>query len=354
MSKFSEETAAILKDASWQLRLSIAKQMGAPVTTKADADAFLAESDPAEIRAAIEARRGNLDDRSEPQVMDDMDAIASLGLPVAGQAVDMGYARDPGEEDAGGDEPAGPNGDLPRTTIQPGATHPSNKYGDRTEDARPNEHGFVQYEVSDKDLVELVKKFKEGLQPEDWWPRVICMKMGPPGKVTHALFGWAAGGMQRIDFMPFQRSGPLHPKMFANITKPKQSRQYGTWFMRLWPEPPKHMANMATGRVMRPHVRGNCGGHMEWHDKISKQQIPTCIYSDCPHHPLPRGTFHSIWQGQQFIATLRNDSTIRAFIRLYDSRAPVGMFATLVIDQRQRKLMESMGMGGHENPDMVY
>jgi len=211
------------------------------------------------------------------------------------------------------------------------------------------------YEVGEAGSKALQGQFESGrIQPADDWLRVICMRMGRPGKHTAALHGWGAFGIDVLKFNPFAISPPLHPRLVASITKPREERRYGTPWMDYWLAPPTVMVDERTGKPLPGGERGDCKGEQSFFDPISGQRIQTCIYGDCPRHPMPDGISHSIWMAQRFIALLKSDSVIRAYIRNFDPRPEVGHFAQLVIAQRQQSIMEAMGTGATGQPDLVF
>lgn len=211
------------------------------------------------------------------------------------------------------------------------------------------------YEIGEAGSKALQAQFTEGhIQPGDDWLRVICMRMGRPDKHTAALHGWGAFGIDVLKFTPFAISPPLHPRLVASITKPREDRRYGTPWMDYWLAPPKVMVDERTGKPLPGNQRGDCKGQQSFHDPISGQRIQTCIYGDCPRHPMPDGISHSVWMAQKFLALLKSDSVIRAYIRHFDPRPEVGHFAQLVISQRQQSIMEAMGTGATGTPDLVF
>lgn len=221
--------------------------------------------------------------------------------------------------------------------------------------------GSIPFEVAEADLKGLQAQFKQGIiEPSKDWIRVICMRMGEPGKVTASLQAWGARGLDTMKFTPFARSEPLHPLLVANISRQREPRAYGYPWIDFWPEPPGNMVNHKDGSALRDEdgdpvvIRGNCNGKMGFYDKLSKRRISTCIYGDCPHHPMPPGIFHSIHMAQKFISQLKTESVIRAYISNFDPRPEVMQLAQLIISRRQKTLMDAMGLGTSGPNGLVF
>lgn len=210
--------------------------------------------------------------------------------------------------------------------------------------------GTITFDLSGADAAALRADVKPGAD----WPRVICMRMGKPGQKVAGLHTWGSHGLTTLKFTPFSISPPLHPVFVTSITKPRENRRYGTHWYDFFVEPPVHMVDMRTGAVLEPKRRGDCGNTQTFRDSVTGRPIQTCIYGDCPRHPVPRGLFHSVWQAQRYLALLKNDSVLQRYVADFDPRPLVGAFAQLVITQRQKKLLEDMGVGTAGNPNIVF
>jgi len=220
--------------------------------------------------------------------------------------------------------------------------------------------GSTSFEVGDADLKELQAQFKRGgIEQGPDWQRVICMRMGRPGKETAKLFGWGAYGLDHLSFTPFAHSPKLHPLLVKCVTRQREHRRYGYAWNDYWIEPPVHMIkSLATGEKLlgkdgKP-LRGDCKDNTFFLDKISGRRVKTCVYADCPHHPLPNGIWHSIHQAQRFVSLLKSEAVIRAYVRDFDPREDVAMFASLVIAQRQKAVMDAAGVGQNAATNMVF
>lgn len=210
--------------------------------------------------------------------------------------------------------------------------------------------GHAAYEISGADR----ERMGGNASPKPHWPRVICMRMGKPGQKVATLSNWGQHGVEMLKFDPFAISPKLHPKLVESITKRRQDRRYGTHWYDYHLEPPTSMVDMRTGRVLEPEVRGNCNNEQFMTDPVTGRRIQTCIYGNCPHHPLPEGIFHSVWMAQKFIASRKNDSVITRYVQIWDPRALVVAFAHMVIAQRQKSLLDQMGSGGQGNSTLVF
>lgn len=264
----------------------------------------------------------------EPVRQSDDEILASLRMPT--ETLDY----------MGGDDPA------PAPTAAP-AGPAGTAAGDAAID--PTRH--VRFDASEEQKRFLIDSIREGAKFDANWPRVICMKLAPRGRDAGALHFWAGSGMATIRFKSFQRSQPLHPEIVKNCTRQKPNRTYGPAIPTLWPEPP---IGQMDGNVENRSVRGDCRGVMRWLDKISGRHIDTCPYGNCPRHPLPSGIFHSIWQAQRFIANLRTPAAISRYLRTYDPRPEVHVFGLLVQEQRRKREIERMGIGGTTAADVTF
>lgn len=285
---------------------------------------------------------GGFPDGAEEIGLDDLAALEVLGLGDLG-ADGLSKMRPPapGEEEAM----------FPRGRVTPVSAGPGG--GGGLNEATMGQG--VAYEVGNATLKALQAQFEGGkIEPQDDWTRVICMRMGRPGKKTGSLYGWGAYGLDRMDFTPFARSPVLHPLLVKSITTPKPHRRYGFFWNHFWREPPKNMVDPKTGKELAGGHRGTCNGRMTFRDQVTGHPISTCVYANCPHHPLPPGLWHSIWMAQLFVSRLRNDSVIKQYVKRYDPRPEVGHFASLVITERNRRLMEDMGMGGQEQTNLFF
>lgn len=229
---------------------------------------------------------------------------------------------------------------------------------DRVEAMGPREAvpgDAISYEISNAELKSLQAQFVKGeLKPEDDWQRVICMRMGRPGQVTASLHGWGPYGLQPLRFTPFAISPLLPPQLVHSITKRRPSRPYGQPIFDYWTEPPKYLVNPKTGEEIEGKKRGTCLNKSSFTDQNTGSRVRTCIYGNCPHHPLPDGLFHSIWMAQKFIAQLKSPTVIQAYIEKFDPRPEVAAFAQAVINHRERSLRDAMGTGSTNNADLTF
>jgi len=135
---------------------------------------------------------------------------------------------------------------------------------------------------------------------------------------------------------------PPMPKDFADrlLIRPKPTRfdpRKWTWHDLGRTEPPNHRPETFT-------------------DKTTGRTIPTSTYRPKDGVTLVNGSpmYHSVNQAQHFLARLTTPSAIRRFIREFDARPDVTLYASLVLDFRERARLERSGYGELEQTNAMF
>lgn len=185
------------------------------------------------------------------------------------------------------------------------------------------------------------------------WPRIILMKMGRRGHRAGGVMAPTEKGLVQLHFEPFAISDKLPPEFVDSVTKVKgKGGRYSYMVPWFWKAPPEHMIHRKTLEKISDE-RGNC--HNRWFIKDADgNEVQTCPYANCPHHPMPAGISHSIWMAQKFVTMLQTDTVIQRYIAEFDGRALVSQVASRVIEARSQRMMRELGMTHGQNPNINF